>query len=159
MSILTSCVSTALLIIIITCLHKLNATALWETSINWEKAYRSTFAYLRVSPLSLHAHTTQNVPVHLCYLACMYVDMHRFCTHVYTLRATYQFSWIWHTGVRAFFPSSLFCKCCSIFLACCWNTCRHRLREDTSYALRLDIFRQMLANAVVEGSLWMQWAQ
>jgi len=72
MSILTSCVSTALLIIIITCLHKLSATAvlaLWETSINWEKAYRSAFVYLHVSPLSLHARTTQNAPLHLRYLA------------------------------------------------------------------------------------------
>lgn len=81
MSILTSCVSTALLIIIITCLHKLNGTAvlaLWETSINWEKAYRSTLVYLHVSPLSLHAYTTENIPVHLCYLAYMYGDTHIF---------------------------------------------------------------------------------
>lgn len=87
MSILTSCVSTALLIIIITCLHKLNTTAvqaLWETSINWEKAYRSAYAYLHVSPLSLHACTAQILPVHLRYLAHVLVDMHVFCTHTYT---------------------------------------------------------------------------
>lgn len=79
MSILTSCVSTALLIIIITCLHKLNATAvlaLWETSINWEKVYRSIPLYLHVFPLSLHAPTTQNVPANLLCLACMCVDTH-----------------------------------------------------------------------------------
>lgn len=88
MSIPTSCVSTALLIIIITCLHTLNATAvlaLGETSNNWEKAYRNAFAYVYVSPLSLHAH----VSVHLRYLAHLYVRTRVFCMHTYTLCATY----------------------------------------------------------------------
>lgn len=161
MSILTSCVSTALLIIIITCLHKLNATAvlaLWETSINWEKVYRSIPLCLHVFPLSLHVPPTQNVPTNLFYLTCMCVDTHIFCGHMYRLFACIGPNVI---GYSTFFLSSFFffCKCCYKFLACCWNKYSHTLHEDMSYALCLDIFQQMLANAVVEGSPWMQWAQ
>lgn len=90
MPILTSCVSTALLIIIITCLHKLNATAVlapWETSINWETVHSSIPLYLHAFPLSLHAPTTQNVPANLLYLTCMCVDTHIFCGHMYRLFA------------------------------------------------------------------------
>lgn len=159
MSILTSCVSTALLIIIITCLHKLNATAvlaLWETSINWEKVYRSILVYLHVFPLSLHAPRTQNVPANLLYYTCMCVDTHISCGHMYRL-----FSCVGSNVVEysTFFLSSFYCKCWYVFLACCWNKCSRTLHEDMSYALCLDIFQQMLSNAVVEGSPWMQWAQ
>lgn len=100
MSILTSCVSTVLLIIIITCLQELNETAvlaLWETSVNWEKDYRSTFVYLRVSPLSLCTHTTQKVPIHLCRLACMYVDT-RICTHTHSVQPPNLVKYSTHRG-------------------------------------------------------------
>lgn len=159
MSILTSCVSTALLIIIITCLHKLNATAvlaLWETSINWEKVYRSIPLHLHVFPLSLHAPITQNVPASLLCLACMCVDTYIFCGHKYRLSACMGSDVV---EKSIFFLSSFFCKCCNKFLACCWNRCSHIVHEDMSHALCLDIVQQMLANAGVEGSPWMQWAQ
>ena len=155
MSILTSCVSTALLIIIITCLHKLNATAvlaLWETSINWEKAYRSTFVYFPSLPACTYNTKCTCSPT----LPCMHVCRHTniLYAHVCTLCNLLIQSNTAHRGTRLL-PEQLILQML-LYILSLFLKYMHRLCEDTSYALCLNIFRQMLANAVVEGSLWMQ---
>lgn len=125
--------------------------ALWETSVNWEKGSRSTFLYLHVSPLLVYTHSTECT--HAALHACTYTHTHFVSAQMHSVQRTdsIKYGTKWHTPSRRAHSANADLYSQPVVQIHASIHC-----EDMPYALHLDIFQQMLANVVVEGSLWMQ---